>query len=101
MYGEIPGTLRAPQVGQTEAPPKMSQVQEQMERAANITEKLLDRVNLLHSRLGPVLRTAPEGKGQSEAKPTLVGHAMALSNHNDQIGMACACVDDILERLEL
>jgi hypothetical protein len=99
MYGEIGGLAR--EQSQQKDVARVSQVQEQMERAATISEHLLKVVGELRARLSPLLRSIPEGKGEQGSKPTLVGHAMALSNHNDQISAALCGVTDILERLEL
>jgi hypothetical protein len=99
MYGEIGGLAR--EQGQQNEVARLSQVQKEMERAATISEHLLKAVGELRARLSPLLRSTPEGKGEQSSKPTLVGHAMALSNHNDQISSALCALTDILERLEL
>jgi hypothetical protein len=80
-----------------------SHVQEQMHRSACVIKSISDRVSLLMERLQPILRVEPQSgqAGKDAPKPTLVGHANALSNQNDQLEMVDLYVLSILDRLEL
>ena len=78
-----------------------SQVQEQVQRGARILSAIEEKMKALFDRLQPVLQITPSGQGEANPKPTLVGHAMALSNHNDQLEMIDSQLADILNRIEL
>lgn len=83
---------------------RRSEVQEQVERSANLVGRLEDRIKLLNERLSPVLRSTSsmlENGKTSAPRPTLVGHATSLSNHNDQLDVLDTVIADILDRLEL
>ena len=81
----------------------ISQVQSQVQRSQVMIENLSQRLHALRERLAPVLREnkEPEGSKASAPTPILVGHAEALSNHNEQLGMLVDFVEDVLNRLEL
>ena|ERR1700677_220322 len=94
--GQLAGTLNEVKT------PRLSEVQEQVVRGQKLTERMNDRLKSLYDRLQPVLRQTGSGQLAQEApKPTLVGHANALSNHNDQLDMMDSGLADILDRLEL
>jgi hypothetical protein len=84
------------------APGRLSQVQEQVQRGAKITERLEAKLKSLYERLQPVLaQTGSDANSAGNPKPTLVGHANALSNHNDQLELLDSGMAEILDRLEL
>lgn len=86
----------------TANPSRISEVQEQVQRSSKVTERLQEKFKSLHDRLQPILRSTGTGESRPESpKPTLVGHANALSNHNDQLEMLDAILGDILDRIEL
>lgn len=97
----------APSLGavqnQREQPSRESHVGSQMSRQGKIIQTLHEQFSTLEQRLQPVLRsTPPNTTGQSgQEKPSLVGHAMALSNQNDQLENLSIFMSDILERLEI
>ncbi len=100
-YASKSPSSMAQQIGGS--PVRLSEVQEQVERSSKVTERLQEKFKSLHERLQPVLRStgsANTDRGESP-KPTLVGHANALSNHNDQLEMLDAMLGDILDRIEL
>ena len=83
---------------------RLSEVQAQVERSSNVIGRLGDRMKLLNERLGSVLRNTSslaKGSETSPPRPTLVGHATALSNQNDQLDLIDEALNDILDRLEL
>jgi len=82
-------------------PLRQSQVQEQVQRGARILSTIEEKMKALFDRLQPVLQITPSGQGEANPKPTLVGQAMALSNHNDQLEMIDSQLADILNRIEL
>lgn len=85
-----------------EAPRDRSHVQSQMERSAALAEELKGTVDKLEERIAEVLRQEPEPGSTQEGKvPMLVGHAVALSNHNDKLEYLCSRLNSILNRLEL
>jgi hypothetical protein len=90
-----------PGQGQASVAPRQSQVQEQVSRSAKVIERMEHKLASLYERLQPVLASAPSGENQKESKPTLVGHAQSLSNHNDQLEVLDSVLGDILDRLEL
>ena len=84
-------------------PVKQTQVQSEVSRSGNLIEELTRNFKILEDKLSPILRDAPnspQGKLNSE-KMILVGHAMAISNQNDQIESLCAEVEGLISRLEL
>jgi hypothetical protein len=86
----------------TPPPARLSEVQEQVQRGQKLTGRLLERVKMLNERLSSVLSSGSGSQaGADSPKPTLVGHANALSNHNDQLEMVDLMLSDILDRLEL
>jgi hypothetical protein len=65
-------------------------------------ECIEEKMKSLYVRLeGVMVSQGPTGGDEARAKPTLVGHAMALSNHNDQLDRFDAMLGDILDRLEV
>ena len=87
------------------APSRQSEVQQQVERSARVVDNMDKKFAMLSNRLDSVLRSMPTlQEGRKEApvpKPVLVGHATALSNHNDQLERFDEILSDILDRLEL
>jgi hypothetical protein len=82
--------------------PRLTQVQEQVGRSMRLMASIDERMNSLYVRLQPVLSEAQKRSGESGTpKPTLVGHAQALSNHNDQLEVFLDSLGDLLDRLEL
>jgi hypothetical protein len=82
---------------------RMPQVQEQVVRGQNIMGRIEEKMKSLFDRLQPILTQQPTeqaGRGESP-KPMLVGHANALSNHNDQLDSFDTALANILDRLEL
>ena len=90
-------------LAQTSNPARMTQVGSEVERSAKLTSMMSEKLSSLYARLQNVLReTSPEApEDTASVKPTLVGHAMALSNHNDQLDRIDSGLADILDRLEL
>lgn len=83
--------------------PRVSQVQQEVERGAKLMSCIEEKIKSLYARLQSVLsdnRSDKESTGPSP-KPMLVGHAVALSNHNDQLDQTDRALGDILDRLEL
>src|ERR1700752_4293530 len=83
-------------------PSRQTEVQSEVERSAKLTSCIEEKMKTLYNEC--VLRTSPPTVGQNEQKspkPTLVGHAMALSNHNDQLAQFDYVLGDIIDRLEL
>lgn len=88
--------------GDTAATQRLSEVQEQVQRSGNIMEHIEEKFKSLYTRLQPVLHPEQQSEGKSPSpKPTLVGHANALSNHNDQLDSLDQALGSILDRLEL
>lgn len=80
---------------------RASQVQQQVDRGIAIMARMEEKMKSLYMRLQPVLSDAPPTGAETNPKPTLVGHAQALSNHNDQLQALDVAFGDILDRLEL
>ena len=90
-------------VGSVGSAGRMSQVQEQVSRGANIVGRMEEKLKTLFDRLGPVLVDVPptDAKEAANPRPVLVGHANALSNHNDQLEFIDGALGQIIDRLEL
>ena len=89
-------------VAQQAQPARLSQVQEQVERGSKIVARLEGKLKSLYDRLSPVLaQTGSSQEGPATPRPTLVGHATALSNHNDQLELLDSGMAEILDKLEL
>ena len=83
------------------SPVRQTEVQTQVERGQKVTACIGEQLDTLHNRLQPLLRSTSSGQtGAEPPKPTLVGHAQALSNHNDQLEGMSRSLGDILDRLE-
>ena len=89
--------------GSQNQPARLSEVQQQVERSQAAIERMQEKMKSLFARLQPVLRsTTPSQEGKDAmARPALVGHANALSNHNDQLEQIDMGLAEILDRLEL
>lgn len=100
---QMPGGVLSSQAYAQTANGRQSHVQEQMQRSACVVKSISDRMSLLLERLQPVLRMEPQGgqTGKDAPKPTLVGHANALSNQSDQLEIIDSYLSSILDRLEL
>lgn len=67
---------------------RSGQVSNEMERGAQMVQRIETYVSELHTRLEPILQSKPIGSDKppaSSPRPSLVGHATALQNHNDQL----------------
>ena len=80
---------------------RQSQVQSEISRSGKLIEALGQQIANLHGRLQPVLRDCPTAPTGKPDKAVLVGHAMAISNQNDQLESLCSEVTSILETMEL
>jgi len=80
-----------------------TQVQSQMGRQGELLSKICATVDVLSGRLQPVLRDIPPSPANDSVKGqlALVGHAIALSNQNDQLENLQRRLADIVDRLEL
>lgn len=102
MPGQLGQTMNPSAAGYAEVPKRVSEVQREVERGNSVTKSLDSRIQLLGNRLNSVLRSvAEEGANPAQTRPVLVGHASALSNHNDQLEMMDSYLSSILDRLEL
>jgi len=85
---------------------RQTHVQTQMERQGSAIMRLTDLIQNLERRLEPVLRggspATPDRNGQIKPpQPSLVGHATAISNQNDQLDSLTVAIEGMLDRLEL
>lgn len=80
-------------------------VQSQMNRQGESILSLTNLAETLERRLAPVLRDIPpaptQGTQNASIKPSLVGHAQAISNQTDQLEMLRQQLSMVLDRLEL
>lgn len=81
-----------------------SHVGKEMNRASRLVEGIAKLTVQIGDRLNPVLRNEPSQAGiqnEKQPRPTLVGHANALSSQNDQLQLIQDALAGILDRLEL
>lgn len=97
QYGGIGGGVQSQEARPTH-------VQGQMQRSQVIVESLESKLKSLFNRLEPLLRPVPPTateNNKQEIRPSLVGHANALSNHNDQLERMDQALSELLDRIEL
>jgi len=81
---------------------RQSHVQSQMERQGSLIGRIAERLGELEARLQPILRSEPPTPGMEACeRMSLVGHANALSNQNDQLERVDAVLAGIIDRIEL
>lgn len=80
-----------------------SHVQQEMLRKSHLIDDLAKQASMLEQRLEPILRdnNSVEGPDATKERIALVGHAMAISNQNDQLERLSSQLESIINRIEL
>jgi hypothetical protein len=91
-----------PETAQQNQVARETHVSSQMGRQGTLIEALTKQLHSLEVRLKPVLRDVPpQPSNPDKEKMSLVGHAIALANQNDQLENLVQFVSEIYDRLEL